>query len=57
MVSGCDLRPSQTKIQQGASLDVQYAHVLRNKTSPITIEIKDWISFGGVVYKGVIPLS
>lgn len=57
MVSGCDLRPSQTKIQQGASLDVQYAHMLRNKTSPITIEIKDRISFGGIVYKGVIPLS
>ena len=56
-VDGCDYGLSQTKLQQGASLDVQQAHVLRNTTSPVYIEITDWISFNGKKYSGVIPLS
>lgn len=56
-VDGYDAGLSQRKVQQGGKFDVQEAHILRNKTSPITIEIKDWISLNGVKYTGIIPLS
>lgn len=56
-VDGYDAGLSQRKIQQGGIFDVQEAHILRNKTSPVYIEITDWISLNGIKYKGVIPLS
>lgn len=56
-VDGYDAGLGQRKVQQGGKFDVQEAHVLRNKTSPVYIEITDWISWNGTKYKGVIPLS
>ncbi len=56
-VDGYDVGLSQRKVQKGANLDVQEAHILRNKTSPVYIEITDWISWNGSKYQGVIPLS
>lgn len=56
-VNGYDAGLSQRKLQQGGILDIQEAHILRNTTSPVYIEISDWISINGIKYTGVIPLS
>ncbi len=55
--TGYESSPSLTELQQGASLTVPKAFVLRNKTSPIDVEITDWAGLGNQEANAVIQLQ